>query len=50
MGALFFDLPMIVIYMDDTIVFGYANFGTKPNQCPRSIENVTMHWHASIPR
>jgi len=26
MGALFFDMPVVVIYMDDTIVFGYADF------------------------
>jgi len=27
MGALFFDMPVVVIFMDDTIVFGYADFG-----------------------
>jgi hypothetical protein len=27
MGALFFDMPVVVIFMDDTIMFGYANFG-----------------------
>jgi len=26
MGALFFDMPVVVIFMDDTIVFGYADF------------------------
>jgi hypothetical protein len=28
MGALFFDMPVVVIYMDDTIVFRCADFGT----------------------
>ncbi len=28
MGALFFDMPVVVIFMDDTIVFGYADFGS----------------------
>jgi len=27
-GTLFFYMPVVVVYMDDTIVFGYANFGT----------------------
>jgi hypothetical protein len=27
-GSLFFYMPVVVVYMDDTIVFGYANFGT----------------------
>jgi hypothetical protein len=26
MGALFFDMPIVIIYMDNTIVFGYADF------------------------
>jgi len=28
MGALFFDMPVVVVYMDDIIVFGYLDFGT----------------------
>jgi hypothetical protein len=28
MGALFFDMPVVVIFIDDTIVFGYADFGS----------------------
>jgi hypothetical protein len=28
MGALFFDMPIIVVYMDDIIVFGYLDFET----------------------
>ncbi len=28
MGALFFDMPVVVIYMDDIIVFGYIDFRT----------------------
>jgi hypothetical protein len=28
MGALFFDMPVGVVYMDDIIVFGYLDFGT----------------------
>jgi hypothetical protein len=26
MGALFFDMPIVVVYMDGTIVFGYLDF------------------------
>jgi len=39
MGALFFDMPVVVIFMDDTIVFGYADFRshhvdiTNPDKC-----------------
>jgi hypothetical protein len=25
MSAIFFDMPVVVIYMDDTIIFGYAD-------------------------
>jgi len=28
MGELFFNMPVVIILMDDTIVFGYANFGS----------------------
>jgi hypothetical protein len=28
MGALLFDMPVVVIFMGDTIVFGYADFGS----------------------
>ncbi len=28
MGALFFDMPVVVMYMGDIIVFGYLDFGT----------------------
>jgi hypothetical protein len=28
MSAIFFDMPVVVIYMDDTIVFGYADLGS----------------------
>jgi len=28
MGALFYDIPVVVIYMDDIIVFGYLDFGS----------------------
>jgi hypothetical protein len=28
MGALSFDMPVVVVYMDDIIVFGYLDFGT----------------------
>jgi hypothetical protein len=27
MGALFFDMPVVVVYMDDIIVFDYLDFG-----------------------
>jgi hypothetical protein len=26
MGALFFDMPVVVVYMDDIIMFGYVDF------------------------
>jgi hypothetical protein len=28
MSALFFDMPIVVIHMDDTIIFGYADFNS----------------------
>jgi len=28
MSAIFFEMPVVVIYMDDTIVFGYADLGS----------------------
>jgi hypothetical protein len=28
MGALFFDMQVVIIFMDDTIIFGYADFGS----------------------
>jgi hypothetical protein len=28
MGALFFDMPIVVVYMGDTIIFGFIDFGT----------------------
>jgi hypothetical protein len=28
MGALFYDMPIVIIYMDDIIVFSYIDFGT----------------------
>jgi hypothetical protein len=28
MSAIFFDMPVVVIYMDDTIAFGYADLGS----------------------
>ncbi len=28
MSTLFFDMPVVVIYVDDTIIFGYADFNS----------------------
>jgi hypothetical protein len=47
MGALFFDKPVVIIFMVDTNVFSYADFGSYLVDVTEVLRHLQQNWFQS---